>query len=134
MRDSIGDPVENFPATNERVNLDGERNYLILEAEGRGHYVGCNLSVDHINPIPNFGWFGEGDDFFWIDAEKDPSMRGTGTEDYFCAAWGQLTANERMQSFSWGIGPSSFLAEFPEPVLHTGINQRFRPKRSTKTS
>jgi len=31
---------------------------------------------------------GEGDDFFFIDGEEEPSLRGTGTEDYFCDAWG----------------------------------------------
>ena len=25
------------------------------------------------------GWFGEGDDFFWVDGEKEPSIEGTGT-------------------------------------------------------
>ncbi len=34
------------------------------------------------------GWYGEGDDFFFIDGETEPSLRGTGTEDYFCDAWG----------------------------------------------
>ena len=80
--------ANDFPRTNEEVNLDGSGNYTILEATGRGHYAGCNLSIDHINPIPNFNWFGEGDDFFWIDGEQTPSLMGTGTEDYFCAAWG----------------------------------------------
>jgi D-arabinan exo alpha-(1,3)/(1,5)-arabinofuranosidase (non-reducing end) len=77
-----------FLTTNAIVNLDGKNNYVILEANGRGHYVGCNLSIDHINPIPNFGWFGEGDDMIFIDGESTPSIIGTGTEDYFCAAWG----------------------------------------------
>jgi Protein of unknown function (DUF2961) len=27
----------------EVVNLDGKNNYVILEAKGRGHYVGCNV-------------------------------------------------------------------------------------------
>lgn len=79
---------QNFQRTNELINLDGHDNYLVLDAEGRGHFVGCVLSIDHINPIPNFGWFGEGDDFFWIDGEEKPSLMGTGTEDYFCQAWG----------------------------------------------
>ncbi len=79
---------ESFATTNERVNLDGANNYLILDAEGRGHYVGCHVSIDHINPVKNFNWFGEGDDFFFIDGEQDASLKGTGTEDYFCAAWG----------------------------------------------
>lgn len=73
---------------NEVVNLDAQENYVILEATGRGHYVGCNLSIDNINPIPNFAWFGEGDDMIFIDGETTPSIAGTGTEDYFCAAWG----------------------------------------------
>jgi hypothetical protein len=34
------------------------------------------------------GWFGEGDDFFFVDGEKKPSIEGTGTEDYFNDAWG----------------------------------------------
>ncbi len=34
------------------------------------------------------GWFGEGDDRFYIDGETEPSLRGTGTEDYFSDAWG----------------------------------------------
>lgn len=80
--------TRNFAETNEIVNLDGKGNYVIMEATGRGHYVGCNLSIDHINPIPNFSWFGEGDDMMYIDGEETPSIIGTGTEDYFCAAWG----------------------------------------------
>ncbi len=70
-------------------NLSGRDNYIILDAEGRGHYVGCNLSIDNINPTPGFAWFGEGDDMFFIDGDTwPPSLHGTGTEDYFCAAWG----------------------------------------------
>jgi hypothetical protein len=34
------------------------------------------------------GWWGEGDDFFYIDGEKTPSLQGTGSEDYFNDAWG----------------------------------------------
>jgi hypothetical protein len=70
-------------------NLTGDGNYVILDAEGRGHFVGCNLSFDFLNPIPGIYWFGEGDDMFFIDGEKwPPSLHGTGTEDYFCHAFG----------------------------------------------
>lgn len=70
-------------------NLSAEGNYVILDAEGSGHYVGCNLSVDNIDPVPGNPWFGEGDDMILIDGEPwPPRMHGTGTEDYFCAAWG----------------------------------------------
>ena len=69
-------------------NIGGNGNYVILDAEGSGHFVGCNLSIDHINPVPNVTWFGEGDDMFFIDGDTwPPRLHGTGTEDYFCAAW-----------------------------------------------
>jgi hypothetical protein len=60
------------------------RNYLLADIEGRGHYVGTVQSVVNVSS----GWYGEGDDFFYIDGEKEPSLRGTGTEDYFCDGWG----------------------------------------------
>jgi hypothetical protein len=72
-----------------KPNLDGKENYVILEAQGAGHFVGCNVSVDNIDPTPDgLTWWGEGDDMFNIDGEEMPSMTGTGSEDYFCHAWG----------------------------------------------
>jgi hypothetical protein len=63
------------------------RDYLILDAVGRGHYVGTVLSARARSPM----WFGEGDDKFYIDGEKTPSLWGTGTEDYVGNAWGMGT-------------------------------------------
>ncbi len=60
------------------------RDYLILDATGRGHYVGTVLSVRSRSPE----WFGEGDEKFYIDGETTPSIQGTGTEDYALNAWG----------------------------------------------
>ncbi len=60
------------------------RNYLVLDAEGRGHYVGTVISVRSRSPA----WFGEGDETFIIDGEARPSIWGTGTEDYVLNAWG----------------------------------------------
>jgi len=70
---------------NATPNLTGEDNYLILDAEGRGHYVGCNLSIHNWDG----GWWGEGDDMIFIDGESwPPSLHGTGSEDYFSHAYG----------------------------------------------
>jgi hypothetical protein len=67
------------------ANLDGAANYVVLDAEGTGHYVGCNLSVYHRQG----SWWGEGDDMIFIDDDSwPPSLHGTGTEDYFNHAWG----------------------------------------------
>lgn len=63
-------------------------NYLIFDAKGQGHYVGCNLSILQRAP----GWWGEGDDMIYIDGEKKPTFNGTGSEDYFCDAWGMREA------------------------------------------
>ncbi len=72
------------------INLTGEENYVILDAVGTGHYVGCVLNIDNFNASNQvFTWPGEGDDMFFIDGESwPPSLHGTGTEDYFGAAWG----------------------------------------------
>ena len=59
------------------------QNYVFLEAQGRGHYVGCNLSV-HLRAG---AWWGEGDDMIYIDGAEKPALHGTGSEDYFCGAW-----------------------------------------------
>lgn len=66
-------------------NLDGADNYVALETEGRGHYVGCNVAVRHFQG----SWWGEGDDMIFIDDDTwPPSLHGTGMEDYFGHAWG----------------------------------------------
>jgi hypothetical protein len=73
----------------KRANLDGEGNYVIMEATGRGHYVGCNLNIDVFEKQQN-DWYGEGDDMIWIDGKL--ALRGTGTEDYFNTAFSPETA------------------------------------------
>ena len=67
-------------------NTDGAENYVLLEAEGRGHYVGCNLNIDCFERSKN-DWYGEGDDMIFIDGDVKPTLHGTGTEDYFNTAW-----------------------------------------------
>ncbi len=69
----------------EGPNLTGDENYVILDTQGEGTYIGCNLSIDNHAG----GWWGEGDDMIFIDGEQFPgSLHGTGSEDYFCHAWG----------------------------------------------
>ena len=60
------------------------RDYLVLDAEGQGHYVGTVMSVRSRSPL----WFGEGDVRIYIDGDTKPAIQGTGTEDYFLCAWG----------------------------------------------
>ena len=68
----------------QALPASGPEPYEVLDVRGKGHYVGTVFSVVQAEA----GWFGEGDDFFFVDGEKKPSIEGTGTEDYFNDAWG----------------------------------------------
>lgn len=71
------------PLVDQKKNLNGEGNYVWMEATGRGHFVGVTMSV-----LQNQDkWWGEGDDMFFVDGEALPSINGTGSEDYFLGAW-----------------------------------------------
>lgn len=96
------DVLENLAYEFGGRNIGGRGNYVILEAEGTGHYVGCNLNIhnlrtdpdlewpadqnwpprlgDALNATPEermaffkrFNWYGEGDDMIFIDGEEWP--------------------------------------------------------------
>lgn len=68
----------------EEAPVDREDNYTFVYAEGAGHFVG----VFHTVKQNEDGWWGEGDDMFFVDGEAFPSLHGTGSEDYFGHAWG----------------------------------------------
>lgn len=77
----------NTPEANiaNKGTLAWDSNYVILQTKGRGHYVGCNLSVTNFQGA----WWGEGDDMIWVDGYKwPPDLHGTGSEDYLNQAWG----------------------------------------------
>ncbi len=67
----------------ERPAVSG-KNYEFLSIKGTGHYVGTVLNVIQAQ----VGWFGEGDDLFYVDGASHPQIHGTGTEDYVNDAWG----------------------------------------------
>jgi len=73
-------PAQDQRTRGPHVNLTGDENYVILDAQGRGNYAGCILQIDNLR----HGWYGEGDDMIFIDGEKwPPSLHGTGTEEIF---------------------------------------------------
>jgi hypothetical protein len=57
--------------------------WTLLKTSGIGRFVGVMLHVWN----PRGGWWGEGDEKFFVDNEKFPSTFGTGSEDYFGYAW-----------------------------------------------
>ncbi|MBE3070264.1 MAG: DUF2961 domain-containing protein, partial [Planctomycetes bacterium] len=68
-----------LPEEPERLRID----WTMLKTAGRGRYCGVALFVWN----PRGGWWGEGDEKFFVDGEKFPSTIGTGSEDYFGYAW-----------------------------------------------
>lgn len=102
------------------VNLTGDDNYVILEAEGTGQYVGCVLSIDNFDSSnQTFTWPGEGDDMFFVDGETwPPSLHGTGTEDYFGAAWGFPSGEY--------AGPYHGISLGSSPQEHAGLWSMYR--------
>jgi Protein of unknown function (DUF2961) len=82
---------------NDKKNLDGKDNYLILEAEGQGHFVGVTHGV-----LQNQDeWFGEGDEMIFIDDSPSPVINGTGTEDYYNGAWDFRGPSGKTQPYSY---------------------------------
>ncbi len=82
-----GEVMANAPEADivNTEKLAWDNNYVILDAKGSGHYIGCNLSVTNFQG----SWWGEGDDMIWVDGYKwPPDLHGTGSEDYLNQAWG----------------------------------------------
>ncbi len=96
---------EYTPEINNKKNLNGEGNYVFLEATGRGHFVGVTHAVEQNQD----GWFGEGDDMIFIDGDTSPTINGTGTEDYYNGAW------------DFGLQPFAF--------MHNGAPYMVDPER-----
>ena len=107
-------------------------NYRLLETEGSGQYVGTLLSVLQMET----GWFGEGDDFFYVDGAEAPQLCGTGTEDYFNDSWGfrefstpyygvpvyeGVYAGDRVSAYRWHItDPIPFKKSLRAEIEHRG--------------
>ena len=96
-------------------------NYVILDAAGRGHYVGCNLSVTNFQGT----WWGEGDDMIWVDGYKwPPDLHGTGSEDYLNQAWGMqdnafLRNGSSLHEANTGGYQTSYVFHLENPVRFT---------------
>lgn len=115
--------------------------HLILNTTGKGNYVGTVYSLTQaVN-----GWFGEGDDRFYIDGESVPSLQGTGTEDYFGDAWefhefsgpfngvpiyeGSL-AGDRVSAYRWHLAdPIHFDKSLKMTIEHKGSRVDDQGKR-----
>lgn len=94
------------------------RFYEIVNTEGRGKYVGTLLNI----LMCEHAWPGEGDEYFWIDGEKESSIMGTGTEDYVNDGWGLHPENRPyfgvtvLGGFREGDRISAYRWHVPDPL------------------
>ena len=130
--ESLPEPVTYFHAQYRQAMPAQPGDYTILETTGQGHYVGTVYSVHQMEN----GWFGEGDDRFYIDGEETPSLRGTGSEDYFNDAWGFRAfatpfygvslwegyfAGDRVTAYRWHLAdPVPFKKSLKVTIEHRG--------------
>ncbi|HOI44513.1 MAG TPA: DUF2961 domain-containing protein [Candidatus Aminicenantes bacterium] len=103
----------------QEMPCEAGKNYILLDASGRGHYVGANLSVLQRAD----SWWGEGDDMIYVDGEAQPSLHGTGSEDYFSDAWGMREDGNlfygcplQEEDFQMGSKATVYRFHIPDPI------------------
>ncbi|NLV45072.1 MAG: DUF2961 domain-containing protein [Candidatus Hydrogenedentes bacterium] len=114
---------------NQSYPVGKGKDYVVLDTEGKGHYVGTTLYVRSRSPE----WFGEGDEKIYIDGEEKASVWGTGTEDYFLAAWGLKNNSTLYFGTPWaeewgslGQRTAAYRWHIQDPIVfNTGIRFTF---------
>ncbi len=96
----------------EDHDIPFRKDYTILAVEGRGKFVGANVSMQNARGAQGIFYL-EGDEKIYVDGEKYPSRwLGTGTEDYFNGAYFWNAPNKAEMArplggltfLDWGIG------------------------------
>ena len=68
--------------------------FELLHTAGRGVYLGTVLGVRSLHKD---SWWGEGEVKFFFDGEAQPTICGTGAEDYIGCAWGLSDVSTPLQ-------------------------------------
>ena len=75
----------------DKATTLGVDHTILPELKGKGRFLGMSVGVIANNEEYNNNWWGEGEVKIFLDgdAENQPTLVGTGTEDYIGTAWGQ---------------------------------------------
>jgi hypothetical protein len=87
----------------------GEELYEFAHARGPGKFVGVAQTLQGVADL----WYLEGNEEFTVDGEDAPSIRGTGTEDFYNGGW------------YWNEGP------FALPLHGIGLKEEWTTNRTT---
>jgi len=101
-------------------------NYVVAEVQGAGHYIGTAIFVESVGPY----WWGEGDEWTWVDGAEKPVILGTGTEDEFNWSWG-FTAYQSPLSGTLPVVPpckESIVAQVLPSLRQPGMRGHHRPQ------
>jgi hypothetical protein len=80
----------------ESPNRLGEDFVILPRIRGNGRFLGCNIGVI-ADPRYGEAWWGEGEVKVWFGKDDQPTLCGTGTEDYIGTGWGQGEYSHRTQ-------------------------------------
>lgn len=107
----------------ERATILGRDFRILPRLRGRGRFLGASVTV-LTNPVYEKTWWGEGEVKIALDGDpsSNPTLVGTGTEDYIGTAWGQGAYVNRYQGApvaTWeGDGRWTFYRfHVPDPVF-----------------
>jgi hypothetical protein len=136
--DRLPDDALYFHAQYRQTVTQADEPVVVLDAGGRGHYVGTLISMQPLQGA-GFGYL-EGDERIFIDGEAQPTVIGTGTEDYFSSGWyydtGEYSApyhgvpikdpeHGRISTYRWHIeDPIPFRERLLFTIEHGGLNDQ----------
>ena len=116
----------------DRATTLGRDFRVLPRTAGRGRFLGASVTV-LTNPVYGNAWWGEGEVKIFLDGDGDnPSLVGTGTEDYIGTAWGQGAYINRYQGApiaTWDGGGRWTFYRFhiPDPIFFArGIEVRLQ--------
>jgi len=104
----------------DRATVPGRAFQILPAITGRGRYLGASIAVQS-DPRYGKSWWGEGEMRISLDGEGQPSLVGTGSEDYIGTAWGQGAYVNRYQGAPVGDEStgrwSMYRFHIPDPIF-----------------
>lgn len=107
---------------NRSVRTDYDSNYVLFKTEGKGHIVGVNMNIQSYDGALNYV---EGDEMVYVDGEKKPSIKGTGTDDFFSSG-GNFQSGEFFGPFNGLIYKNDTLGQIAAYRLFVSDQISFR--------